>query len=533
MIELIRPQTALLSVSDKNQLDIIAHTLHHEGVTLIASGGTAQFLKEQTIPHTTIEDMTQMPSLLGGRVKTLHPIIHGGILARQPQDDQDLQKLKAQLIDIVIVNLYPFEQQLEQTQDKAKLIEFIDIGGPALLRAAAKNHERVLALCQPSQYEPFLAHLKQNNGTTTLAYRQQCAAEAFTQTQHYDAAIAKWFMGSNDDTHRLSHRLPSQIEVKPALPSHIELKASLSLPTRYGENPHQQGAFYETSTLSIAHAKKWQGKELSWNNINDADLALALACRLKSPAAVVVKHATPSGVAQAQTLPAALERAIQADPVSAFGGIIVLNGVLDEECATIIKEGFFELILAPRIEESALTLLASKKNLRLLSDENLFTPPPPTLDVRSLRGGWLVQESDDKPSAIDNWQCQCNEPAQSSIKNDLLFAWNVVRYARSNAIVIAIDGQTIGIGDGATSRIDALQSAIRHALKNHGKESLKNAVLASDAFFPFDDSIHAAAEVGITAIVAAGGSQRDEEIIEAAKQHEMTLYFADKRHFRH
>lgn len=522
-MSLIPIKTAFFSVADKTHLARLARALHDKGVTLIASDGTAQAIKNEKLPVKTVESLTQMPPLFGGRVKTLHPAIHGAILAKgdSPQDTKDLRSLSMPLIDVVVVNLYPFAEQLKKSQEDEVLVEFIDIGGPALMRAAAKNHQRTVILSSPQQYDDFLTHIAQHDGKSDLAFRQQCAHQAFAHTCHYDAAISEWLANDQKDT---------------PLPATLTLRAQRAQMMRYGENPHQKGAFYKLASPfgappCILDLTQWQGKELSWNNIHDADHAVSLARSLPQPSAVVIKHASPCGASHAANLHEATRNAIGSDPVSAFGGIIALNAPLDKASADIIKEGFFEVIIAPHMDEDALPILQSKKNMRLLSGEALFADKHDSLNIRSVQGGLLIQESDHAPTDSSQWSLKTGHAPPSM--DDLTFAWQLVRGVRSNAIAIVKKGQALGIGGGATSRIDALTHAIAKAHAIHGAASLQGASLASDAFFPFSDAITHAAQAGIQFIVASGGSMRDEEVIAEAQQHKLTLYFTHKRHFKH
>ena len=522
MSELTEPRYALLSVSDKDGLVKLAKELRERNIELIASGGTAQSLANAHIPHRTIDDVTAMKPLFGGRVKTLHPIIHGGILARLDDDNdvRDLKSLNAVPIDLVVVNLYPFAQQ-RRTHDDDSLIEWIDIGGPALIRAAAKNHARVTVLCHPHQYDEFLAQLGEHGGRTTPSYRRQCAAAAFAHTQRYDHDVAQWlkpWLADDDTTNEL--------------PPMLSIVVPLSQETRYGENPHQKGGFYESAPPSVAHAMRHQGKELSWNNIHDTDAALAVVCD-HDAAAAIIKHATLCGAARDDSIDEALHKAIAADPTSAFGGIIALNRPCTKSCAQLITQSFFEVILAPAIDADALAVFAGRSNLRVLSDKALFAADKTPWHIRSVRGGFLVQSSDQQPDDPIQWQQQTGDELTKTQQEELAWAWHLVRHVRSNGIVITQHGQTIGIGGGATSRIDALKHAVNQAQFHHGKKSLHKSTLASDAFFPFADAIEVAADAGIQTIIASGGSMRDKDVIAACEKYGITLVFAPNRHFKH
>ncbi|MEN9207579.1 MAG: bifunctional phosphoribosylaminoimidazolecarboxamide formyltransferase/IMP cyclohydrolase [Gloeomargarita sp. GMQP_bins_120] len=508
---------ALLSVSDKTGLVELAQALVREwDYELLSSGGTAQVLQAAGLPVTQVSDYTGSPEILGGRVKTLHPKIHGGILARRnvPQDQEDLQRLGIAPIDLVVVNLYPFAQTAQQPGvTLSEAVEQIDIGGPALLRAAAKNHGFVTVLCQPSQYPEFLAHLRAHQGQTTPEFRQSCAAQAFWHTSQYDYQIATYLT-----------------EPAGQWPPHWACFGTLVQPLRYGENPHQQAAWYRLGEVPTGWcaAQQLQGKELSFNNLMDLEAARRLIADFPpdTPTAVIIKHTHPCGVACADDLLTAYRRALQADPVSAFGGIVAVNQPLDVATAQAMTEVFLECIVAPGCTAEAQAILQRKGKVRVLVLPHWREMP--LAEVRMLSGGFLVQTPDVAPVQPEQWQVVTQRAPTDGEWQDLLFAWRVVKGVKSNAIVVAKRGVTLGIGAGQTNRVGAVQLALQQA-----GEQARGAVLASDGFFPFADSVQAAAAAGITAIVQPGGSLRDGESIQAADAQGMAMVFTGIRHFYH
>ena len=510
-------QRALLSVSDKEGLAVFASALHKSGIEIIATGGTAKLLNENNIPVTEISDFTGFPEIMDGRVKTLHPKIYGGLLGRRGTDDATMQQHDISPIDLLVVNLYPFKQTIAKPNcsfDDA--IENIDIGGPSMLRAAAKNHRDVTVVVDPDDYASVLEELKTNGKNTSPETRKHLAQKAFAHTATYDAAIARYLQDNTDS------------ETK-----HLTLNKKTEL--RYGENPHQTATLYtiETVTNSLTQAEQKQGKPLSFNNLMDSDAALHCARALdpKDPGCVIVKHATPCGVAQGKTLKEAYLRALATDPTSAFGGVIAFNENVDAETANaILEKQFVEVILAPDFEPEALTQLSKKKALRALA----CGPTPKTHSAKtfhSISGGLLVQDADhiDEDSSIFNVVTK-RKPTPEEMA-DLLFAWQVVRSVKSNAIVYAKDLQTLGLGTGQTSRVFSAQIAILKA--EEAGLSLDKAAMASDAFFPFADGIEVAAKAGISSIIQPGGSKRDPEVIETADRLGLTMVMTGIRHFRH
>lgn len=508
---------ALLSVSDKTGLVALAQALVQEfGYQLFSSGGTAKTLKAAGLSVTQVADYTGSPEILGGRVKTLHPKIHGGILARRdvPQDLEDLADLGIDLIDLVVVNLYPFAETIQNPATTyAQAMEQIDIGGPALLRAAAKNHAFVTVLCEPSQYPDYLTQMRTPQGQTTREFRQACAARAFGHTSQYDQRIAAYLTPA-----------PTQ------WPHHWVGQGTLVQPLRYGENPHQAAAWYRTGDAPTGWcaAQLLQGKELSFNNLVDLEAARRLigAFPPTQPTVAIIKHTNPCGVACADNLLTAYQRALQADPVSAFGGIVAVNQPLDGATAEAMTELFLECIVAPGCSPVAQEILQRKSKVRVLILPELGVPPG--AEVRMISGGFLVQTPDTTAAQPEQWQVVTAKQPTPSEQADLLLAWRVVKAVKSNAIVVAKAGVTLGIGAGQTNRVGSVRLALAQA-----GAGAQGAVLASDGFFPFGDSVRAAAAAGITAVVQPGGSLRDQESIEVANEQGMAMLFTQMRHFYH
>ena len=504
---------ALLSVSDKTGLSGLARALAAHGAELLSTGGSAAALREAGVPVTEVGTHTGFPEILDGRVKTLVPQIHGGILARRdlPEHIAQLSEHGIVPIDLVVVNLYPFEAAVARGADWDECVETIDIGGPALIRAAAKNHAHVAVLTDPAQYDELLAEL--SAGGTSAGLRRRLAAAAFARTAAYDAAIATWFAGQAGDT----------------LPDRLTISATKRQSLRYGENPHQQAALYVTGARpGAAHARQVQGRELSYNNINDTDAALECVAEFSEPAVVIVKHANPCGVAVAGNLADAWTRALACDPVSAFGGIVAVNRVLDEATAALFVSIFTEVIAASDATEAARAVLARKKNLRLLLTGALPDPASPDLMVRGIAGGLLAQTRDTgRITRADLRNVTRRQPTEAELA-DLLFAFTVCKHVKSNAIVYAKGGATVGIGAGQMSRVDSARIA-----GWKGEASVRGSVVASDAFFPFADGLQAAVAAGATAAIQPGGSMRDAEVIEAADAAGMAMVFTGMRHFRH
>lgn len=523
MSQTSRIKRALLSVSDKNNVVAFAKKLQQLNIEILSTGGTAKLLQQHNIPVIEVSDYTGFPEIMDGRVKTLHPKIHGGILARRGVDEEVMNHQQILPIDLLVINLYPFEKTITNPQcDLNTAIENIDIGGPAMLRAGAKNHAAVTVLIDPADYDDVLEEIAAQ-GNTLLATRFKLAQKAFAHTAHYDNAIAN-YLASVDET-----------ENKSKFPTSFAPQFIKKQDLRYGENPHQQAALYfETpETTGIAAAQQLQGKELSFNNIADADAALECMKSFgeKESVCVIVKHANPCGVALGKNLLEAYQKAYATDPVSAFGGIIAFNKPLDEITAkTMVEQQFLEVLIVPAIAKGALEILKQKPSIRILSCET--TPDlNPSLDYKRISGGLLVQDRDLKDFNEKDLKVVTNrQPTQQEL-NDLLFAWKVAKFVKSNAIVFAKDNATVGIGAGQMSRIDSVQIAINKA-KRAGLE-ISGSVMASDAFFPFRDSIDQAAQAGATAIIQPGGSIRDDEAIDAANQANMAMIFTGTRHFRH
>jgi len=497
---------ALLSVSDKTGLVEFARRLHAADIELVSSGGTAAALADAGIPVTAVADVTAAPEMLGGRVKTLHPAIHGGILADLSDDSHrdDLAERGIDAFGLVVVNLYPFESTAASGADQSDVIENIDIGGPTLIRAAAKNHAWVATVVSPERYDEVAEAIEQ--GGTTAALRNDLAREAFFRTAQYDAAIVNWF--ERDGADRLALTL---------------LKVS---DARYGENPHQAAALYSHGTSGgwWAAAERIQGKEMSFNNYADADSAWRLSNDLPRGSVAILKHMNACGAATGASLHEAFQKAWACDPLSAFGGVVGLNGQLDEDTANEIAQYFVEVVIAPSITTEARTVLARKKNLRVL------TAPPPSphdLHMRSIDDGFLVQKRDAVETSVDAWEAKTREPTESE-RSDLRIAWVVAAHTKSNAIVVVKDGAAVGVGAGDQSRVGAAERALVKA----GERSI-GSVAASDGFFPFRDGLDLLADAGVTAVVEPGGSIRDDEVIEAARQHDLAIMFTHRRHFRH
>ena len=511
-------QRALISVSDKTGVLELAQELHARGVELISTGGTASLLKENGVPVTGISDITGFPECLGGRVKTLQPKIHGGILANRqiPEHLEEAEKLGIPMIDLVVVNLYPFKATiLKPGVTMAQAIENIDIGGVTLIRAAGKNSDSVTLLTDPEDYVNFLECLKANS--LDDSFRKKMALKGFRHTAQYDTLISQYLARELGDT-----EFPEQLSLS------YEKQQSL----RYGENPHQQAAFYrEISVLDgrLSGAVQLHGKELSYNNIGDASAALEMIREFSEPTVVALKHANPCGVGTAGTILDAYERAFAADPVSIFGGIVVLNKEVDLETAAEMKKVFLEIIIAPAYAEEALTLLKKKKNLRLLELPALMAPVnSEPYFYKKVDGGLLIQEADLHVMEDENYQVVTK--AQPTVQEwaDLKLAWKVVKHAKSNAIVVVKDGATQGVGAGQTSRVWAVENAL-----DRSQSSTAGSALASDAFFPFSDSVEKAQAAGVKAIIQPGGSVRDADSIEVCDKFGISMVFTGMRHFKH
>ncbi len=519
-------RTALFSVSDKTGLLGFASALAKRGVTLLSSGGTAKALAAEGIPVQTVEEYTGSPEVMGGRVKTLHPRVHGGILAREGVDDQDLERLGARPIDLVVVNLYPFEKvAANPLASLDELIENIDIGGPSMVRSAAKNHARVTVVCDPNDYERVLSEIERD-GEVSAATRRELAAKAFAHTAAYDAAIAAVLSGPRGAD------ADATVGANP-YPKYLQLSFERAYGLRYGENPHQTGAFYVErnapfGTLARAESLGAGGKELSFNNLVDVDAALEAVREFERPTAVVVKHTNPCGVASAATLAEAYRLAREADALSAFGGIVALNREVDPETAAILAETFLECIVAPSFSAGALETLRAKKNLRLISTGAPDREHAP-LQFKRVSGGLVVQSRDDGAAGqvAKGRVVTKRAPTPEEIES-LEFAWKVCKHVKSNAIVLAKGERTVGVGAGQMSRVVSVQIACEKA----GPEA-RGAVLASDAFFPFPDGVEAAAKHGVTAVAQPGGSVKDADVIAAADRLGIAMILTGVRHFRH
>ena len=506
---------ALLSVSDKTGLVHFARSLLDMGVDLLSSGGTAKTLQDAGIAVTEVSDYTGFPEMLDGRVKTLHPKIHGGILGKRDgaSHEQAMQEHQIDAIDLVVVNLYPFEQTVAAGKAYQDCVEQIDIGGPALIRSASKNHEDVTVIVDVADYDMVIDAL--NVGGTDIAMRKKLAAKAFSRTASYDAAISAWFAQQLDEPY----------------PESLSISLIKEQELRYGENPHQSAAFYRWpgKKAGLAAARQIQGKALSYNNLNDTDAAFQLVKEFDQPAAAIIKHANPCGVAVGKDSADAFRKALLCDPKSAFGGIIALNRVLDIATIDAIGSLFVEVIIAPDADKDVIEALSSKKNLRvLLTGDSPALPAHPIL--KPIAGGVLVQDEDRETLPNDIKIASKREPSPQEMQ-DMKLAFTVAKHVKSNAIVLVKDGATIGIGAGQMSRVDSVRIATLKA-QDAGLDT-KGAVLASDAFFPFDDNVHLAAEHGISGLIQPGGSIRDDEVFAAADSHDMTMLLTGMRHFRH
>ena len=517
---------ALFSVSDKTGLVDFASALAERGVALVASGGTARALADAGLDASDISDLTGYPEMMDGRVKTLHPAVHGGILARRDlaahRDAMEANGIAP--IDLVVVNLYPFEETVAGGAERDEAVEQIDIGGPALIRAAAKNHAFVVVATDPEDYDGILRELEENDGGTTLDFRKCLAAAAYARTASYDAAISQWFARDVD--------IP--------FPRHIAFGGTRAEVLRYGENPHQEAAFYRAlpERPGAASATPVQGKALSYNNIGDADAAFELVAEFDRPAIAIIKHANPCGVAVSDTLAQAYARAFACDPVSAFGGVVAANRGIDAAAAGAITEIFVEVVIAPGIDEDALAVLAKKPNIRLLTTGAVPETAAPGLAIRSIAGGMLVQDRDAASQDATGLRVVTKRAPTDRERRDLLFAFTVAKHVKSNAIVFARDGATAGIGAGQMSRVDSTRiAAIKAAdvAREAGKAepATTGSVAASDAFLPFADGLIAAADAGATAMIQPGGSIRDDEVIAAADERNIAMVLTGRRHFRH
>jgi phosphoribosylaminoimidazolecarboxamide formyltransferase/IMP cyclohydrolase len=530
MTDLVRVRRALISLSDKSGLDELAKGLAKHGVEIVSTGGTAAKLREAGAEVRDISDLTGFPEMMDGRVKTLHPKVHGGLLGVRdnPEHAAAMEEHQIAPIDLVIVNLYPFLDTVMSGADRDTIIENIDIGGPSMVRSAAKNHAHVAIVTDPADYAALLGELDANAGSTTLALRKKLAAKAYALTASYDSLISQWFAFADQ-----GQRWPET----------WVLANQLKMPLRYGENPHQQAALYlpvGPHARGIAQATQVQGKELSYNNLNDANAALELVAEFREaePTVVIVKHANPCGVATRRSLIDAWREALACDSVSAFGGIVATNQPLDAETAEAITQIFTEVVVAPDADDDAKAIFARKKNLRLLLTGDLPDPRRPGQNLAVITGGLLVQDRDNGMVTRDELKCVTKrQPTEQEVR-DCLFAWTVAKHVKSNAIVYAKDGVTAGVGAGQMNRRDSARiAAIRakEAAEANGWPEPRTigSAVASDAFFPFADGLLAAAEAGATAVIQPGGSIRDEDVIAAADEAGLAMLFTGMRHFRH
>jgi len=517
----VKIKTALLSVTDKTGLEKFAKSLSALGINLIATGGTFKAIENAKISVKKIEDITGFPEILEGRVKTLHPAIHAGILADKNKKEhlETLEKHKITPIDLIVINLYQFKETIAKKDFSFEdAVENIDIGGPAMIRAAAKNHGSAAIVTSPKQYDAIIEELEKNNSCISLETRKKLAAKAFEETAAYDSAISLF--------------LSKKFFGKDFFPEKISLSFEKIQELRYGENWHQKAAFYKSQfpeNACIANAKQVHGKELSYNNILDANTAVEIAKEFKEPSAVIIKHTNPCGVASDSEISEAFRKALECDSTSAFGGIIALNRECDLETANQIASFFNEIVIAPGFEKGALEILEKKENLRILELQGIENfENSDAIDFRAVKGGALLQTTDNHTLKESDCKIVSERKPTENENKDLLFAWIVAKYAKSNAIVLAKNLATVGVGAGQMSRIDSTEIAVKKSMGKH-----KGSVLASDAFFPFRDNVDLAAEAGITAIIQPGGSVKDKEVIEAADAHKIAMIFTGTRHFKH
>lgn len=514
----MKVRRALISVSDKTGIVAFARQLHQLGIEIISTGGTMKTLREAGIPVIYVSDVTGFPEIMDGRVKTLNPYIHGGILAIRDNEEHTtaMAKHHIQGIDMVVVNLYPFRQTVARPDvTLADAVENIDIGGPAMIRAAAKNFHYVTVVVNPERYDEILRQLT-GDGQVSAGFRMALAREAFGHTAEYDGYISRYLAGQLGEGE---------------FPSTLQLVLEKVQDLRYGENPHQQAAFYREKHFTgpgIANSRQLHGKELSFNNIADVEAAYAIVAEFAQPAATIIKHSNPCGTGIGESLAEAYDKAYQADPVSAFGGIVALNRTVDQGTARQLSAIFIEAVIAPGFEEEALCILKQKKNIRLLAVEMAANGRAPGLDYKKVSGGMLVQTLDVADAGPTDLKVVSSRQPTDEEWRQLQFAWKIVKHVKSNAIVVAGSNQTYGVGAGQMNRVGAAAIALEQA----GKKAL-GAVMASDAFFPFRDTVDAAAKAGISAIIQPGGSIKDAESIEAANEHGIAMVFTGMRHFKH
>ena len=517
---------ALVSVFDKSGLETLAKFLKSKGIEIISTGGSANALRKAKIPVTDISNVTGFPEILDGRVKTLHPKIHGALLARRnlKKHKNILKNYKIPRIDLVIANLYPFEKTIAAGKNFQTIMENIDIGGPAMIRAAAKNHEFLTVITDPKDYKILIEQLRKNRGSTSYHFRQQMALKAFTRTSTYDQKISQWM----------------SLKKEEKFPDLLLINGKLQEKLRYGENPHQQGAFYSTdkARFGVSTAKQIQGKELSYNNFNDTDAAFELVSEFQSPAVAIIKHANPCGVAETKSVLSAYKKALSCDPISAFGGVIAVNQPLDSKTAKEIIKLFTEVIIAPKISAGAKKIFKRKKNIRVLETGGIPNSPNTQPQIKSLSGGLLIQDVDNgKVKKISIKTVTKRKPSKREM-DDLLFAFTVCKHVKSNAIVYAKNKVTVGIGAGQMSRIDSAKIAVLKSeeaknLANEKVSKTKDCVVASDAFFPFPDALLEIIKAGAKAVIQPGGSIKDKEVIKAANANRTAMVFTGMRHFKH
>ena len=527
MTDLTPVRRALISVSDKTGLMEFATALAGQGIELVSTGGTARALRDAGLTVKDVADVTGFPEMMDGRVKTLHPVVHGGLLALRdnPEHVASMEEHSIGPIDLVVVNLYPFEETVAKDAPYGDVIENIDIGGPAMIRSAAKNHGFVTVVVDVEDYDAVLAELAAQGGQTTYALRQRLAQTAYARTAAYDTAVSTWMAAQVGET-----------------PRRRTFGGTLTQTLRYGENPHQAAAFYTDGSArpGVATAAQHQGKELSYNNINDTDAAFELVSEFagQAPACAIIKHANPCGVATGDTLVQAYTRAFDCDRTSAFGGIIALNQPLDGETAEAISGIFTEVVIAPGADADAIGIFSQKKNLRLLTTDGLADPATAALAIKQVSGGFLVQDKDVGRITRDDLKVVTKRQPTEAEMADMLFAWTVAKHVKSNAIIYVRDGATVGVGAGQMSRVDSTRIAARKAQDMAEAMGLpapltQGSVVASDAFFPFADGLITAAEAGATALIQPGGSMRDDEVIAAADEAGLAMVFTGMRHFRH
>ena len=525
----VKIRRALLSVSDKTGLIELATALDSKGIELLSTGGTARSIRDAGLPVKDVSDITGFPEMMDGRVKTLHPMVHGGLLALRDNKDHLAAMREHGIIeiDLLVVNLYPFEETVSKGGNYEACVENIDIGGPAMIRAAAKNHGFVSVVVDVEDYDFLLQELNLNNGSTTLKFRQKLAQNAYALTGAYDAAVSTWMAET----------------INEITPRRKVVSGKFSQEMRYGENPHQSASFYLNGhkRYGVASAEQHQGKELSYNNINDTDAAFELVSEFNpkdGPAVAIIKHANPCGVAQGFSLVDAYNKALNCDQTSAFGGIIALNDTLDKETAEQISQIFTEVVIAPNATDEAKAIFANKKNLRLLTTQGLPDMNDSGEIWRQVSGGYLIQDRDNGSINRNNLEVVTKRNPTENEISDMLFAWKVAKHVKSNAIVYVKDNATVGIGAGQMNRLDSTRIAARKSKDMSNNIGLSDpltigSVVASDAFFPFSDGLLAAAEAGATAIIQPGGSMRDDEVISAANDAGLAMVFTNMRHFKH